>query len=127
MIERLRPWYERKGIEVVSSFSEVLKRADLYACDNSSSLFEFAATGRPVMVLNPPFYRKTVHHGLRFWDAATVGISCDQPSEFNRTVTKALTDQWRVEREAALDKVYSPRTGGAELAAGYLVDWLKTR
>lgn len=129
IMERLRPWYERKGIEVVSTFADVLKRADAYACDNSSSLFEFAATGRPVVVMNPPFYRRGVRHGLRFWDAAGVGINCDNPRELTQVMAKALKDPEHRQqaREAALDLVYSPRTGGAQLAAGYLVDWLVTR
>ena len=45
-------WYRRHGIEFTADFDEVLRRADVYACDNSSTLYEFASTGRPVVVLN---------------------------------------------------------------------------
>jgi CDP-glycerol glycerophosphotransferase (TagB/SpsB family) len=130
MFDRLKPWYDRKGIETERSFTEVLKKADLYVCDNSSSLFEFAATGRPVVVMNPPFYRRGIRHGLRFWDAADVGLSLERPSDFNTVVLRALKDpaQSKVNRAAALDLVYSHRDGtSAERAASALVDWVTTR
>src|SRR5262249_43006638 len=41
--ERLRRPMAKMGLEFVDHFSEVVERADLYACDNSSTLFEFAA------------------------------------------------------------------------------------
>ena len=66
----LPDWYRAHGIEYVPNFFEVLRRADVYACDNSTTLFEFASTGRPVVVLNAPWYRQEANHGLRFWDAA---------------------------------------------------------
>ena len=50
-------FYEAHGIEYVPDFDDVLRRADVYACDNSSTLYEFASTGRPVVVLNAPWYR----------------------------------------------------------------------
>lgn len=129
MMERLRPWYARKGFEAVDSFSDVLKRADLYVCDNSSSLFEFASTGRPVVVLNPPFYRRDRDHGLRFWDAAGVGLGLSEPSAFEQTVLRALKDpeSAKISRERALDLVYTPRTGAAALGAAAIIDWMETR
>ncbi len=130
MFDRLAPWYKRMGIEAVSSFADILRMADLYACDNSSSLFEFAATGRPVVVMNPPFYRRGTNHGLRFWEAADVGLGIAQPSDFDKTVLRALKDptQARVNREAALDLVYSYRDGSsAERAAEAIMGWVTTR
>jgi hypothetical protein len=60
----------------VASLREVQRRAAVYVCDNSSSMYEFAATGRPVVVLDLPEgrikgigYRRNINHGLRFWDA----------------------------------------------------------
>jgi len=123
---RMARTYARYGIPFVEDFDEVCRRADVYAVDNSSTLFEFAATGRPVVVLNAPWYRRNVNHGLRFWDAATVGLNCDRPGDLVRTIAEALTDPPSVQaaREAALDKVYSVRSGAAERAARAVVAWL---
>jgi CDP-Glycerol:Poly(glycerophosphate) glycerophosphotransferase len=126
IIEALARHYQRYGIEVVRSFEEVCARADLYVCDNSSSLFEFASTGRPVVVLNPPIYRRNVNHGLRFWDAATVGVQVTPRESLEEAVRQALADLpgQRAAREAALDLVYAFRSGAAERAAAVLTDWL---
>jgi glycosyltransferase involved in cell wall biosynthesis len=127
-MSKVHRWYRKAGIDIVPSFADVLRRADLYVVDNSSSLFEFAATGRPVVVLNIPTYRREVNHGLRFWDAAGVGVNCDRPADLDDAITEALEDSaaTRARREAALDIVYTPRRGGAELAAAALVDWAAT-
>lgn len=117
--------YRKYDIEFVSSFDEVCRRADVYVCDNSSTIFEFASTGRPVVLMNGPRYRKQVHHGLRFWDAADVGLQCDVPDELPDVVAEALRDPSarHSEREAALDMVYQPRSGGAQRAADAILDW----
>jgi UDP-N-acetylglucosamine:LPS N-acetylglucosamine transferase len=123
---QLRPFYEAQGIEVVEDFDEVCRRADLYVCDNSSTLFEFASTGRPVVVLNAGLYRKSVHHGLRFWDAANVGIQVDDPSMLGLAAEYALSDPsaQREAREHSLSIAYTYRTGAAARAARVLEDWL---
>jgi len=103
------PAYHRMGISILHRFEEVLDKASLYIVDNSSTLFEFAATGRPVVVLNCPQYRRNVHHGLRFWDAATVGIQVDHPKDLFQAIMTSMEDpQWLQEqRVEALRKVYT--------------------
>ena len=125
---KLANWYRRTHVEVVSSFDEVCRRADIYACDNSSSMFEFASTGRPVIVLNQPGYRRNVEHGLRFWTAAGVGVNVEQPGDLAAAVDRAAEDppEARAAREAALRIVYQPLRGGAALAASVLLDWAGT-
>ena len=117
--------YRRMGIDLISAFSEVCRMADLYICDNSSSLYEFAATGRPVVVLNQPMYRKDVHHGLRFWDAANVGVQVDDPGRLLEAVALALTDPPYLQeaREQALGLVYQYRSGASQRAAAILQTW----
>lgn len=123
----LRQTYTRLQVERVDDFMDVCRRADVYVCDNSSTLFEFAATGRPVVVLNGPGYRREVNHGGRFWDWATIGLQCDRPADLDDTVARALTDppEARAERERVLSLVYAFRSGAAERAAGALADWLR--
>src|SRR6185369_1657562 len=117
--------YRRFGIEPVQDFAEVCRRADVYICDNSSTLFAFAATGRPVVVLNPPWYDRRVNHGLRFWEAAGVGVNCDKPEALGECIEEALRDspERKAAREAALDLVYAYRTGASQRAADVLQDW----
>jgi len=123
---RVKRYYDQAGIEFVSDFAEVCERADVYVVDNSSTLFEFASTGRPVVVLNAPWYRRHVNHGLRFWDAASVGVNVDRPADLIAGIDEALRDdsRRRTERERALDIAYGFRSGGAQRAASAVVRWL---
>lgn len=122
---RLPRFYERNGIEWVPDFDEVCRRADLLLFDNTSAGYEFASTGRPVVVLNSPWYRREVEHGLRFWEAADVGINVERPEDLAAAVAEALEDapQRQVAREAALATVYAYRTGAAERAAEAIREW----
>lgn len=125
MLGRVGPFYRAAGIEVAADFPEVLERADVLVMDNSSSLFEFAATGRPVVVLNPPQYRRGVNHGLRFWEAAGVGPNVDAVRDLEPAIDRALELRPAdvAARETALDLVYQPRHGSAVLAAAALRVW----
>lgn len=128
-------WFRNHGMEFVPNLADVMARAAVYVCDNSSSLYEFASTGRPVVVLNragsrgDPGYRKDVEHGLRFWEAANVGVQVDHPRELAAAVTLALEDrrEQRTNREAALDIVYAYRTGAADRAAAAINAWVDAR
>lgn len=113
MIRHLAPAYVRHGLDVVQRFDDILAGADLYICDNSSTLFEFASTGRPVIVLNAPWYRRNIHHGLRFWSHADVGIQVDSPAHLYAAIDLALTDPPEVaERRATIvDDIYAHRDG----------------
>lgn len=91
--------YQAMGVEPVREFSKVLDLADVYVCDNSSTLYEFAATGKPVVVLNQPSYRRDVEHGLRFWSHAGVGVNCDHPDALERCVKIALEDPLNIKSE----------------------------
>lgn len=126
---RMTRTYARAGIPFVADFADVCRQADVYVCDNSSTLFEFAATGRPVVVLNTPQYRRGVHHGLRFWEAASVGVQVDHPRDLPDAIRRALADapEQRAAREAALDLVYAYRSGAAERAADAITAWLGAR
>jgi hypothetical protein len=125
IIDRLAPWYERMGIEVVRDFADVCRRADVYACDGMSTLYEFASTGRPVVVLNAPFYRRDIEHGLRFWEAAGVGENVWEPYDAEAAVKRALSDPDAgiSAREEALDMVYAYRSGASDRAARALESW----
>lgn len=127
---RLEQAYRAAGIEVVRDFEEVLERADLLVADNSSALYEFASTGRPVVVMNAPWYRRDVEHGLRFWEYADVGVQVDGPDELVAGIEHALADPpaQRRRREAVSDQVYAHRDGtAAQSAAAAIAEWLDAR
>jgi CDP-glycerol glycerophosphotransferase (TagB/SpsB family) len=104
---------ERMKLEFIESFAEVVERAHVYAVDNSSTLFEFAALDRPVVVLNAPHYRRDVHHGLRFWEAASVGVQVSGPAELASAIVgdPAAEPAQAAARAKALDLVYGVRDG----------------
>ena len=78
-----------------------------------------------MVVLNAPWYRVDVSHGLRFWDASWVGVNCSDPDDLIPTVEQALDELPGdvARREHALDVVYSHRTAGATRAANAILDW----
>jgi hypothetical protein len=96
-------WWRHLGIEVVADFDEIMERADIYVCDNSSTLYEFAATGRPVLTLSCERYRRNVSHGIRFWDLIP-GLECPTPEHLFDTLTCAVVDpeMAREKRRAAV-------------------------
>lgn len=107
-------WYRRHRITYFPDFSNILDLADLYVCDNSSTLFEFASTGRPVVVLDAPWYRRDVHHGGRFWDWADVGIRVQEPVFLPIAIKLALQDPPapRRSREEVVQAVYTDLNDG---------------
>lgn len=121
----LHAFWREIGVEPVEDFDQVLARADLYVCDNSSTMYEFAATGRPVLALNAPWWRRHVEHGLRFWDMVP-GYQLEEPSGLTWAILHTLEDgqkaQWQ--RQQAVEYVYPFRDGGdAARAAKVLEDW----
>lgn len=116
-----RAW-KRMGIEPVRDFDDVLARADLYIVDNSSTAMEFASTGRPIVLLNSPRYRRDVEHGGRFWEWARAWPTVDDPDDLIPTVERALAEPVMTEqREAALARCYHARDGLATWRASQAV------
>ena len=126
----LKPYYEKEGIEIVECFEDVMERADLYIMDHMSTLYEFASTDRPVVVLNAPWYRRHVEHGLRYWEYADVGINCDHPNILEKCIMKALDDplEQKMKRERACNAVYAHRDGMAtDRAVQAIIDFVEQR
>jgi hypothetical protein len=140
---RVRPWFTRWSIPFVEDFADVCRLADVYAIDNSSTLFEFASTGRPVVVLNSRGYRPRMNHGLRFegvsgcpitpgphfCGAAHVGVQVNDYTQLRPAIERAIADppEQRAARETALDIVYAYRSGAAKRAAKVLASWATER
>ena len=101
-------------VEPIQLFDDVVRRASVYVVDNSSTLYEAAALGIPTVILNAPWYRREVEHGLRFWEHLP-GTQCDDPKDLPDAITQA---------EAGWDPtpVYAAWENAAEYAASVVVD-----
>ena len=86
------PFFQENDLEYIEDFEDVLRTADVYICDNSSTIFEFASIGKPVILLNPPHYRKHQHHGLRFWSHADIGDQVHNVQELLVAIKRSLVD-----------------------------------
>lgn len=124
---KVRKVYEDIGIPYYKTFEEVAEVADIYVCDNSSTIFEFAYLDRPVVLLNAPFYRKDVEHGLRFWEYSDIGFNCDYPKDLKNTILTAIYDDHLKEarRKEIIEQIYPYRGYASEVAAGKLMDLVK--
>ena len=108
--------YKTFDIPTIRQFSDVLDQASVYVADTTSTLYEFAYTGKPVVVLNASFYRKDVNHGLRFWDYVP-GLQSDRWQDVAQTVARALDGEGEDERRRAVDVVYPIRDGTSSAKA----------
>ena len=119
--KKLEPIFHRYGVEFVPTFTEVLDRADLYIIDNSSTAYEFAAAGRPVITLNAPWYRKNINHGIRFWDHIP-GPQVDDGWQMMKLIPQILDqpDMFEPERQAAVKALFPYQGRSAKRAANII-------
>lgn len=119
----LRRHYQRAGIELVESFDEVIDRADVFCVDNSSTMYEWAALDRRCVVLNAPWFRKRVQHGLRFWSHADVGPVASGPRDIAEAIESSIEDPPEVaaRRREIVRDVYSVVDGKAAKRAAAVV------
>jgi hypothetical protein len=123
---RDKPFYASLGIPFLDDFEDVMKVADVYVNDLSSTLYEFMATGKPVVVLNAPWFRRDVHHGLRFWDYSDVGINVNEPHELKSAIDKTLSDStlFLPQRKKAIQDLFPYLGHSAERAAAVIREQL---
>lgn len=121
------------GVEPVEHFVDVVAQSDLLVADNSSIIFEACAVDLPVLLLNAPYYRKDVEHGLRFWEYADVGPQVDKPvgAEVEETlrllrdeIFEALRspDEYAKRRAQVGRILYGTHEDPAQLAADAILD-----
>jgi len=116
--------FAQAGIEYVADIEEVARRATVFAVDNSSTLWEMAVH-RPVIAMNAPWYRRNVHHGLRFWSHVP-GWQVDDGEQLLRVARHLLYvgetgAEWR--RRMLITSEVIPRFDGAQVGATLLATW----
>ena len=118
--------YEKMEIEVVRDFEAVMERADVYVNDISSTLYEFCVTGKPVVMLNAPWFRRNVTHGIRFWDYTDIGLQVDEPGQLKDVILRTLEcpGAMKEERGKMIRELYPFLGGSAKRAAEAVEEWL---
>lgn len=111
-----RRWAEI-GVDHTAEFDVVLREADVLVVDNSSAAMEFASTGRPVVWLSAPWYRRDVDHGGRFWRWVEAGPHVTEPDVDALVEAVASAGAWAAVREEIVDEVYPVRDGSAAARA----------
>ena len=114
------------SIKRVKSFEEVINVADLYICDNSSTIYEFILTGKPVIVLNAPWYRKSVNHGIRFWSYIP-GPQINNPSDLFSMIIEMLKNPkyWIEERNNIIKVLYPHLGNSSNITTNEIIKFLK--
>jgi len=125
--ETYKKEFERLGIEWVGDFRHVMLRADVYVNDLSSTLYEFLLTGKPVVVLNAPWFRRDIHWGIRFWDYSDVGINVESPDYLIKAIDTTLEHGsiCARERRQAVKDLYPYAGHSAQRAADVIVEYLE--
>ena len=121
--------FERVGIEWVDNFDDILSRADIYVNDLSSTLKEFLTTGKPVIVLNAPWFRRDQHWGIRFWEYSNIGINVEEPEQLFRAIDRTIVEYSSIHLRERMQAVYDlyPYLGySSQQAASVIADYLRT-
>jgi hypothetical protein len=98
-LNNFRPVYEKNGIEFVDNFEEVMRRADILLFDCTSAGFEYLVTGKPVIILNSPKFRRDKQWGIRFWDYSNIGPMVEGPEELLKTIEMVILDPDRYKEQ----------------------------
>ena len=124
-----REVFAKAGIEYVGDFREVCRRADVYINDLSSTMYEFITTGKPVIVINAPQFRRDVQWGIRFWDYSDVGINVEQPDELFAAIDLTLAEYQTIhiyQRMEAIQDLYPYFGAATGRAIQVLCDYMDT-
>jgi len=122
----LEPFYRDLGIEAEWDFSKIMQRADLYVNDCSSTMYEFCVTGKPVVIMNAPWFRRDVKHGIRFWDYTDIGPQVNEPDELLQAILNSLElpGAYKTQRQMMVQDLYPFIGYSAHRAAGAIQGFL---
>lgn len=109
------------GVPYVDSFAQVMLSASVLCVDNSSVGPEFASTGRPIVWMNAPTYRRNIDHGGRFWNWTDGIPTVDRPEELPGAVEAALSGVHDEAYRKLVDSVYVACDGQAAVRAAQAI------
>lgn len=127
--QRLFQEWQKIGIPIIEKFDDVIRRADVYICDNSSTIYEAADAGIPVVVLNGYRYRPAYKHGLRFYQYADVGLivsmrNNDPAAALRDAITRNIHDHPQRDRAAEICGKLFDRTAPTADELSKLLDYV---
>ncbi|MDP2364043.1 MAG: CDP-glycerol glycerophosphotransferase family protein, partial [Ignavibacteria bacterium] len=127
IINELIPIYHKYGFEIIQDFEEVQRRVDVYVNDSSSTIYEFLVTGKPIVILNAPWFRKSASYGIRFWDYTDIGPQCEAPEDLISCIKKGLLsgNEYAPFREKAIKDLYPYWGTSSERAGEAIVSFVR--
>lgn len=130
IIDKLVPLYKSCGItHIETDFDKVMERCDVYINDASSTMYEFACTGKPVIILNAPWFRRNVYHGIRFWDYTDIGINVNISNKLIPAIQDTINhpEQFYVERCNMIKDLYPYMGQSAKRAAQAITTFIRSK
>jgi len=127
--DHYRPIFENLGIPFVENFSDVMAQADIYVNDASSTMYEFLVTGKPVILMNAPHFRKDIHFGIRFWDYTDIGYQVKTPRELKEAIQNTIIDpnKFLKQRQKAVKDLYPYLGNSAKVAANAILHFIEVK
>jgi hypothetical protein len=98
----------KNSAEFVPEWDDVMQRADLFIGDCGSAAYEFIVTGKPVILLNAPWFDRKKQWGLRFWDYTNIGPMVDGPEQLVPAIenTIARPNEYQLPRRRAVEDLF---------------------
>ena len=123
---RIAHAYRKSPARQVRAWEDVIRHAGVVVADNTSATWEAVACGIPVVLLDAPWYRPEVEHGLRFWEHADVGPRIQQRSDLHDAIAEALADTptARAQRARVAALVYEQPADPAGVVVAAIADLL---
>lgn len=128
--DEVERWAKETEIEFEPSFRSVLDRADVYCVDNSSTLWEFAATGKPSLALGHPMWQAAPQLWPRFNCDMLPGLEITNPADLVDAVSWSI-ENYRDLQIAALRPLANVFTyldgSSTERALSAIISYLENR
>lgn len=118
-IHQFKDFYDSISIPTIEQFELIMHLAGIYVNDCSSTLYEFLVTGKPVIILNAPWFRKGINWGIRFWDYTNVGLQVNRPEDLSNAILSTLEhpEQYKKQRDIAVRELYPNIGRSSQIAA----------
>lgn len=119
---QLHDAWARHGIQMIRRLDDVLAlRPPVFIGDNTSAIYEAAALDIPVVLLNAPWYRRGIEHGIRFWSCANVGIQVDEQHRMWHVIDVQMDDPHADTRREVIAGLFGDIDGRASERAVFAI------